>query len=173
MANDGNAQEIKAMIIILMGVSGSGKTTIGSALAKDLHWNFYDADDFHPQNNLDKMRRAIPLTDEDRKPWLDSLHSKIRTLLSRGESAVLACSALKQSYRNRLLIDHTLVQLVYLKGDYDLIRKRLEARHNHFMPSDLLGSQFELLEEPGNGIVIDASTEPENIIRAIKNELRL
>ncbi len=161
------------MIVILMGVSGCGKSLIGSMLAADLRWPFLDGDDFMPQVNIDKMQSGVPLTDEDRKPWYDILHDKIDTLLGQGESAVLACSALKQPYRDRLLVDHPSVQLVYLKGDYDLILSRLDARHDHFMPPGLLRSQFDTLEEPTSCVVIDVSMEPEKIVKAIKAAIGL
>ncbi|PYS80122.1 MAG: gluconate kinase, partial [Acidobacteria bacterium] len=134
------------MVIILMGVSGSGKTTIGRRLADELGWKFYDGDDFHPRANVEKMAHGVPLDDEDRAPWLESLRDLIRSCLVRGESAVLACSALKRSYRQYLLIDEN-VMLVYLKGDYELIEERLEGRSEHFMKPKMLDSQFDALEE--------------------------
>ena len=161
------------MIIILMGVSGSGKSTIGSALAADLGWQFYDGDDFMPQANVEKMRNGTPLTDEDRKPWYDILHAKIEASLAHGESAVLACSALKQAYRQNLSAGDERVKFVHLKGDYDLIRGRLEARHDHFMPPGLLGSQFETLEEPISAVVIDVAMEPAEIVKTIKSAIGL
>ena len=136
------------MVIILMGVSGSGKTTIGQRLAQELGWPFYDGDQLHPQANIAKMRQGMPLTDEDRWPWLQALRAHIATCMQRGVSAVLACSALKQAYREYLIVDETEVKLVYLKGDYDLIHTRLAQRHGHFMPPELLASQFVALEEP-------------------------
>ena len=125
------------MVIILMGVSGSGKTTIGRRLADELGWKFYDGDDYHPRANVEKMARGVPLDDDDRAPWLESLRDLIRSCLARGESAVLACSALKRSYRQHLLIDES-VKLVYLKGDYELIEDRLEGRRGHFMKPEML-----------------------------------
>jgi gluconokinase len=136
------------MIIILMGVSGSGKTTLGKRLAADLNWPFYDGDDFHPQANVEKMARGEALTDDDRWPWLDALRQHIDALLAQGKQAILACSALKHSYRERLLAGHAEVRMVYLQGSYALIRHRLQERDHHFMPADLLMSQFETLEEP-------------------------
>jgi gluconokinase len=161
------------MIIILMGVSGSGKTTIGQLLAQDLGWPFYDGDDFHPQANIDKMRQGIPLTDEDRDSWLTALRHHIDTLLDNRQSAVLACSALKQGYRDRLGGDRPAVRFIYLKGDYALIRQRLQKRQGHFMPADLLKSQFATLEAPEDVLAIDISQTPEAIVNSIKRALEL
>jgi gluconokinase len=157
------------MVIILMGVSGSGKTTIGRLLAQDLVWPFYDGDDFHPQANINKMRRGIPLTDDDRDAWLTVLRQWIDTLIDTRRSAVLACSALKQTYRDRL--QRPEVHFVYLKGDRALIRQRLLARQGHFMPADLLASQFATLEEPQGVPVIDIAQAPETIVAVIKRTL--
>ena|SRR5215471_6386529 len=159
------------MIIILMGVSGSGKTTIGQRLAAGLGWPFYDGDQFHPQANVAKMQQGIPLTDEDRWPWLQALRAQIATCIQQGVSAVLACSALKQVYRAYLLIDETQVKLVYLKGDYALIRERLAQRHGHFMPPELLASQFAALEEPEQGVIVDIAHPPETIVALIRQHL--
>lgn len=161
------------MVIILMGVSGSGKTTIGQLLAQRLGWTFYDGDDFHPPANVEKMRQGIPLTDADRDSWLTSLAQLIDSLLQNDRSAVLACSALKQNYRTRLQRRAEDVRFVYLKGDYDLIRQRLTNRHGHFMPADLLASQFATLEEPQGVLTIDTSQSPEVIVTAITISLRL
>ena len=159
------------MIIILMGVSGSGKTTIGERLAQVLGWPFYDGDQFHPPTNVAKMQQGIPLTDEDRWPWLRALRAHIETWLHRGVSAVLACSALKQAYREHLIIDEAEVKLVYLKGDYDRIHERLAQRRGHFMPPGLLVSQFAALEEPERGIVVDIVHPPETIVALIREQL--
>jgi gluconokinase len=150
-----------------MGVSGSGKTTVGRRLAEELGWRFYDADDFHPPANVAKMAGGIPLNDADRQPWLESLRALIRDCLERGESAVLACSALKASYRDYLLLDAR-VKLVYLKGDPELIRRRLEKRSGHFMRTEMLESQFAALEEPGQESHVDISATPAEIVRAIR-----
>lgn len=158
------------MVIVLMGVSGSGKTTVGRGLARALGWKFYDGDDFHPRSNVEKMARGVALTDEDRAPWLDALRDIIESCLARGEDAVLACSALKRSYRARLLFDER-VRLVYLKGDYQLIEERLETRRGHFMKPEMLDSQFAALEEPRRGLTVDASTTPEKIIETIRSRL--
>jgi gluconokinase len=161
------------MVIILMGVSGSGKTTIGQQLAQSLGWPFYDGDDFHPQVNIDKMRQGVPLTDDDRDSWLTALRQLIDSLLQNDQSAVLACSALKQAYRNRLQRDSEKVRLVYLKGDYDLIRQRLTNRQGHFMRADLLRSQFATLEEPQGVLTVDVSEPPEHLVATIKTAFLL
>ena len=161
------------MIIILMGVSGSGKTTIGERLAQALGWPFYDGDQFHPPANVAKMQQGMPLTDEDRWPWLHALRTHMATWLQQGRSAVLTCSALKQAYREHLVVDEAEVKLVYLKGDYDLIHERLAQRHGHFMPPGLLASQFAALEEPEQGVVVDIVHPPETIVALIRAQLRV
>jgi gluconokinase len=150
-----------------MGVAGSGKTTVGRALAAELGWKFYDADDFHPPANVEKMARGVPLDDADRLPWLETLRALVRDCLERGESGVLACSALKAGYRAYLLLDGR-VKLAYLKGNFDLIQKRLASRRGHFMPAAMLESQFAALEEPEKEFHIDISKTPEEIVRAIR-----
>lgn len=160
------------MIVILMGVTGSGKTTVGKLLADELGWEFYDADDFHPPGNIEKMKRGIPLDDADRKPWLETLNDLIRNRLEQGENGVLACSALKASYRDYLLIDEK-VRLVYLMGDHELIKGRLNDRTGHYMNPKLLDSQFETLEEPEAGFRIDTSRSPSEIVRSIRDHLGL
>ena len=159
------------MVIILMGVSGAGKTTIGLQLAATLGWPFYDGDDFHPPANVEKMALGIALTDDDRFPWLDVLHALLHKLTAQGAHAVLACSALKDTYRQRLLRGEVDAQLVYLQGSYDLIRQRLEARQSHFMPADLLASQFVALEEPKDTLVIEIDQTTDEIVRQIHNTL--
>jgi gluconokinase len=162
------------MVIILSGVSGAGKTTLGRLLAAELGWHFYDADDFHPQVNIDKMRRNLPLTDADRRPWLEKLASLIDGWIEKHEDAVLACSALKESYRRLLRVDNDAVKLVYLKGGYAVLRERLKRRHGHFMAAALLKSQFAALEEPqGNAIVVQVDQTPPEIIKEIRDALKL
>ena len=160
------------MVIVLMGVMGSGKTTIGRLLSKELNYKYYDADDFHPPANVEKMKRGTPLNDDDRRPWLKILSDLIRNCLARNENAVLACSALKESYREFLLIDER-VSLIYLKGDYRIIQKRLSERREHFMNPTLLDSQFETLEEPKGGWHVDISLRPDEIVKVIKSYLGL
>ncbi len=162
-----------ARIVILMGVAGSGKTTIGQLLAKDLNWGFYDGDDFHPKANVDKMSQGIALSDEDRDAWLAALDGVIRHLISEAQSAVIACSALKQRYRDRLAADRTEVVFAYLKGGYDLTHERLVSRKVHFMKADLLDSQFDTLEEPEGVLSIDIAQEPAIILDQIKQALGL
>jgi gluconokinase len=158
------------MVIILMGVTASGKTTVGRLLASVLGYQFYDADDFHPRANIDKMRHGIPLDDADRLPWLETLRDLVRRSVAEHAGAVLACSALKEVYRRYLLVGPQ-VALVYLKADQDLIRQRLLQRQGHFMNPELLESQFATLEEPKQGIWIDASLAPEEIVSAIRHQL--
>jgi len=161
------------MIILLMGVSGSGKTTIGQRLAQELGWPFYDGDQFHPPANVARMQQGMPLTDEDRWPWLQALRAHIETCIHQGVSAVLACSALKQAYREYLVINETEVKVVYLKGNYDLIHERLAQRRGHFMPPGLLASQFVALEEPERGVVVDIVHPPETIVALIREQLEV
>jgi gluconokinase len=149
-----------------MGVSGSGKTTIGSMLSHELGWAFFDADDFHPLANREKMSQGIPLTDEDRSEWLKALQEMIRKNLKEGVSCVLACSALKQRYRDQLTVDKK-VRFVYLHGMYDQIETRMKRRQDHYMPVQLLKSQFEALEEPQDAITVDISLAPEEIVNII------
>src|SRR6185369_4329143 len=146
---------MKIRFFIVMGVSGSGKTEVGRSLAKQLGWDFYDADDFHPPENVAKMAKGIPLDDSDRAPWLASLHNLIASSLKEDHSGVLACSALKERYRQQLMDGNSDVQLVYLKGSYDLIWSRMEQRTDHYMKPHMLKSQFDALEEPKNALIID------------------
>jgi gluconokinase len=155
------------MIVILMGVSGSGKTTVGRLLARTLNWDFRDADDFNPSINIEKMSLGIPLEDADRIPWLLKLQSTIADWLQAKKNVVLACSALKATYRDLLICDRTQVKLAYLKGDFELISQRLQQRQNHYMKTDLLSSQFDTLEEPQDAIIIDVSEPPEVIVEQI------
>jgi len=155
-----------------MGVSGSGKTTIGKKLAESLGWRFYEGDQFHPPENIAKMSAGIPLTDEDRLPWLNTIHNLIQTQLQNGQSAVIACSALKKSYRERLLKGNLGVHIVYLKGNEDLIRHRMKTRGSHFMKAAMLSSQFRTLEEPDGVLTVDISQDPSKIVSKIERELQ-
>ena len=137
------------MIVIVSGVSGSGKTTVGALLAGRLRWRFADADDFHPAVNVEKMRAGIPLTDADRWPWLRAIAAWMDERIARGEDAVLACSALKRSYRDLLLDGRSAALMVFLALDREVLARRLAARHGHFFPEQLLGTQFDALEPPG------------------------
>src|SRR5215475_1502345 len=160
-------------MIIIFGVSGAGKTTVGKLLARELGWQFLEADDFHPAANIEKMRSGRPLTDEDRWPWLDRLREQIEQLLSAGENAVLACSALKRAYRDRLRVSDE-VKFVFLRGDYVLVERQLRNRHGHFMNRRLLRSQFADLEEPGpdeDALTIKLGRTPEELVTEIKTNL--
>ena len=159
------------MVVVLMGVSGSGKTTIGKMLADDLNWQFHEGDDLHPQSNREKMSRGIPLTDSDRLPWLTSIRRLIERCLARRVSAVIACSALKESYRQMLVVDPAKMKIVYLKGTPELLAQRIANRKGHFMPPALLPSQLDTLEEPRDAITVDISGTPNQIVDAIRREL--
>lgn len=158
---------MKTRFVIVMGVAGSGKSTVGSALAEQLGWDFYDADGFHPIENITKMASGIPLDDADRAPWLASLHALISASLEEDRPAVLACSALRRSYREKLLEGNNGVQIIYLKGSYDLIWSRLSARSDHYMKPHMLQSQFEALEEPKNALTLDISMSVDEIVQEI------
>src|SRR6478736_4793986 len=163
-------------VVIVMGVSGSGKSTVGALLASRLRWEFEDADWFHPASNVDKMHRGIPLTDEDRWPWLAAIAGWIDNTRLAGRHAVIACSALKRRYRDVLIGSRVDVRLVYLKGDETLIARRIATRHEHFMPPSLLHSQFKELEEPGpdeNPIIVSIASEPREIAARILSALNL
>jgi carbohydrate kinase, thermoresistant glucokinase family len=158
------------MVIVLMGVAGAGKTTIGQKLSSELGWKFYDADDYHTRASIEKMKHGLPLNDADREPWLEILRALIRDCLEHEEDAVLACSALRKSYRDFLLIDER-VKLIYLKGSYELIQERLRNRVEHFMKPSMLDSQFDALEEPEPSAHLDASQSQEEIIKEIRSRL--
>lgn len=160
------------MVIILMGVTGVGKTTIGRALAQELHWRFADGDDFHSAANIAKMHAGIPLTDEDRAPWLQSLRNAITGWLASGQNVVLACSALKASYREILLVSSE-IKLVYLRGSFELISQRLAARQGHYMDPHLLGSQFDTLEEPKDAVAIDVGPPVSQVVQEIRSALAI
>jgi gluconokinase len=161
------------MVILIMGVSGSGKTTIGQMLAAQLNWQFQDADDLHSPANIEQMRRGIPLTDADRRPWLRSLRAEIERAIDTHTNLILACSALKAEYRQDLGIGADRVEFVYLKGAIELIQQRLKQRTGHFMNPDLLQSQFADLQEPDDAIVIEIDLSPAEIVQQIATELAL
>ena len=163
------------MILIVFGVSGAGKTTIGKLLAEQLGWRFYEADDFHPRPNIEKMRSGLPLADEDRWPWLNLLREQITRSLAAKENAVLACSALKSAYRERLRIGDD-VKFVFLRGNYAFIERQLRRRRGHFMNPALLQSQFADLEEPEpdeDAITVELGRSPEELVEQIKAKLNL
>ena len=162
---------MKTRFFIVMGVSGSGKSSVGKALAESLGWDFYDADDFHPPANVAKMATGIPLDDSDRTPWLAALHKLISSSLTADKPGVLACSALKERYRRQLMDGNDDVQLVYLKGSYELIWSRMSARQDHYMKPQMLQSQFEVLEEPTDALTVDVSMSVEDIVQKIISAL--
>ena len=154
------------MIIVVMGVAGSGKTTVGTKLAAALHCAFLEGDDLHSHANVEKMSHGIPLTDADRAPWLDAIHKRMCDAFTAGQSLVVACSALERSYRTRLA-EGLPVTWVYLKGSADLIRSRLQHRTHHFMKANMLASQFDVLEEPSDAIIVDIAQPPDAIVERI------
>ncbi len=156
-----------SVIVVLLGVSGSGKTTIGKLLAKRLDCPFYDADELHSARNVSKMARGLALTDQDREPWLVQVKELMQAAIERKETAVFACSALKESYRLFLARGTEGVQFYYLKGEPDLIKQRLAGRKNHFMNPELLESQFDSLEEPTGAPALDIALEPDAIVGLI------
>jgi gluconokinase len=160
------------LIVVVMGVTGAGKTTIGRLLAAQLGWPFADADQFHPQANVEKMSRGITLTDADREPWLAAMRSAIQQWISRNESAVLACSALKRSYRSELMVGPE-VRFVYLRGDYETVARQLRMRHGHFATEAILADQFATLEEPENVVVVDVGRDPDLMVKEIRAQIGL
>ena len=163
------------MVIIICGVSGVGKTTIGQLLAQELGWEFHDADDFHSVANIAKMEGGIPLTDEDRQPWLDKLRDLIEQCLAAGKNAVLACSALKKAYRDCLRVNDG-VKFVFLRGNRRKISEQLQHRHEHCMNPVLLDSQFEGLEEPQpseHALLLELGPSPGDLVELIKTKLKL
>ena len=158
--------------VILMGVSGSGKSTVGASLAQRLECPFLDADDFHPAANVEKMKRGIPLNDEDRMPWLARLHDELEHRLGSGASMVLGCSALKESYRKILEEGLSQIDFVFLDVDQLTLRERLGKRKDHFFPKGLLESQFAALEKPSDAIVVDASLPFQDVVEQIVNALK-
>jgi gluconokinase len=165
---------VQHSVIVVMGVSGSGKSTVGKLLAARLHWPYAEADDFHPPDNIRKMAAGIALTDEDRRPWLAAISAWIDKQIAAGEPGVVTCSALKRAYRDRLHGGRPEVQLVYLHGDRDLIAARLAARHGHFFRVELLDSQFAALEEPTpdeDVLVVPVTGTPEEVVEEIHKRL--
>ncbi len=168
------APPVAPAVVIVMGVSGSGKSTIGAMLAAHLSWPFEDGDCFHPAANVEKMHKGIPLTDEDRRPWLGAIADRIDRIRRGGGHGVLACSALKRRYRDVLIGDRRDVRLVYLAGEEALIARRIAARHEHFMPPSLLHSQFEALEAPGQDehpVTVSIAPTPREIVARIVRSL--
>lgn len=159
------------MTIVVMGVAGSGKTTIGTLLAQALHCSFLEGDALHPAANIEKMSRGIPLTDADREPWLAAIHDRILAAERRGECLVVGCSALKQQYRD-FLNRGTHIVWIYLKGNEELIAARIAHRREHYMKVDMLPSQFADLEEPGDALVVDISLPPDVILQQLLPVLR-
>jgi carbohydrate kinase (thermoresistant glucokinase family) len=164
------------IVVVLMGVSSSGKSTIGKRLSKLLAWPFRDADSFHPPANIAKMSQGIALNDADRWPWLDAIAHWIEQQLGKGECGLVSCSALKRSYRRRLIRGRTDVRLVYLKGSFELIHKRMQRRRGHFMPPSLLKNQFDVLEEPQadeNAVIVSIAPPAQRVVKTIIAELGL
>ena len=163
------------MVIIIWGVAGVGKSTVGQLLAEELHWQFYEADNFHSAANIEKMAAGIPLTDEDRQPWLDKLRESIERCLAAEENAVLACSALKKAYRDRLRVSEE-VKFVFLRGNREQITQQLRDRREHFMGPALLDSQFADLEEPQpeeHVLTVELGSSPQDLVDLIKTKLSL
>jgi gluconokinase len=160
------------MIVIVMGVVGAGKTTIGTLLASQLGWEFADADDFHPRSNVEKIRQGIALTDENREPWLDRMHQAITDWIASGKNVVLACSALKRAYRAKLNVDSH-VRFVHLKGTAVLIGERLRSRRGHFAGEAILASQLADLEEPDTAITVEINDSPQQIVADIRSALAI
>lgn len=162
-----------AKFIVVMGVSGSGKTSVGEALAARLGWQFYDADNFHPEENVAKMAQGTPLNDDDRAPWLKRLHDLIHDHLTQGKPGILACSALKRRYRDVLRADNSGLAFFYLHSEFDPLRERMESRIGHYMKAGMLQSQFDALEEPGTdeAVRLDGSKPIENLTEEILHEI--
>jgi gluconokinase len=158
------------LIIVVMGVTGAGKTTVGRLLARQLGWEFVDGDDFHPEANVEKMRRGVPLNEDDRRPWLERLRADIARQDAEGRDLVLACSALKREYRRMLAVGPA-VRFVYLKGSVQQIKERLSERQGHFADEQILAGQFADLEEPDRAVVADIAATPEKIVGEIREKL--
>jgi gluconokinase len=160
------------VVVIIMGTTGAGKTTIGTMLAAQLNWEFADADTFHPRANIEKMSHGTPLDDADRVPWLEAMRKAILEWIAAGKNVVLACSALKRAYRDELRPSPE-VRIIYLKGDYTLLAERIRQRRGHFAGEGILAGQFADLEEPTDAITIDAAKSPEQIVAEIRKRLSL
>ncbi|HEX7043647.1 MAG TPA: gluconokinase [Burkholderiales bacterium] len=158
-------------VIVVMGIAGTGKTTVGRRVAAALGWEFLDGDDLHPAANVAKMARGVPLTDEDRAPWLERVRERIAGYLARGTGAVVACSALKRRYRARLRVDPARVHFVHLEGDPPLLHARLAARAGHYMKAGLLDSQLAALEPPRRALAIDAALPVDAIVARIRSAI--
>jgi carbohydrate kinase (thermoresistant glucokinase family) len=174
-ANEETAGTTSPIVLIVMGVSGSGKTTVAAMLAGRLHWNFQEGDALHPQANVDKMHHGIPLTDADRLPWLDSIAALVDRWNAEGVSGIITCSALKRAYRDRIRAGRPGVELIYLRGARELVSARITQRMGHFMPASLLASQFATLEAPGDDepvITVDIGGSPDQIVEAILTALQ-
>lgn len=170
---EGSTHPPRPIVILIMGVSGSGKTTVGEALARQLGWSFRDADEFHPPGNVAKMSAGLPLNDHDREPWLDAIHTHVERTLARGESGVVTCSALKERYRRRITGGRPDVKLVHLTGNFELIHSRMAARTDHFMRPEMLRSQFATLEPPADALTLDVNHTPEHLVAEIRRNLGL
>ena len=160
------------MFIIFTGVAGAGKTTVGRLLAQELGWRFYEGDDFHPPANVEKMRRGEPLTDDDRRPWLDALRAIVQQALENAENGILSCSALKRCYRRRLRVNEAVV-FVHLAATRDVIQRRLGHRQGHFLSPSLMESQFGTLETPQTALILDASLPPAVLVHEVRQNLRI
>ncbi|PYT38121.1 MAG: gluconate kinase [Acidobacteria bacterium] len=160
------------MVVIIMGTTGAGKTTVGTMLAAQLNWQFADADGFHPPANIEKMSHGIPLNDADRAPWLAAMRKAILEWIAVGKNVMLACSALKRAYRDELRPSPE-IKIVYLKGSYALFAERIRQRHGHFAGEGILAGQFADLEEPVDAIMVDAAKSPEEIVAEIRKQLGL
>lgn len=166
------ATPTQPLVLIVMGPTGCGKTTVGRLLADRLGWPFIDADDFHPPANVAKMRQGIALNDEDRRPWLEMLRAEIDQWLADGQSGIMACSALRKAYREMMGVDQQVVRTVYLHGSFELLHMRIMARRNHYMNPHLLRSQLDTLEPPAGGSMVDINSPPEAIVAQIVNQLK-
>ena len=159
------------MIVVIMGVSGCGKSTVGGLLAKQLGWAYHEGDAFHSAENIDKMSRGVSLDDDDRGPWLAAIKEAIDRCVDDASDAVFACSALRRAYRSALSADIVDIRFVYLKGDFETIRERMKSRDGHYMKATMLESQFSSLEAPGDAIEIDVGNSPQGIVDRIKSQL--